>query len=78
MAWQASYRPDGTQEVRLEITCGWVQGFSATGKWTATSKYVISVGELEPFGNVIEELRRQAGPNSKVDQIYGVDKEGKK
>mmetsp|Transcript_26879 Transcript_26879/g.29974 ORF Transcript_26879/g.29974 Transcript_26879/m.29974 type:complete len:109 (+) Transcript_26879:214-540(+) len=78
MAFNASYRRDGTDEIRLEITCGWVQGFSTTGRWTATSKYVVDVGAEEKFQVVIDDLKSQAGPQSKADKIYGVDKNGKK
>eukprot|EP01120_Amphizonella_sp_Union-15-10_P006258 TRINITY_DN1975_c0_g1_i1.p1 TRINITY_DN1975_c0_g1~~TRINITY_DN1975_c0_g1_i1.p1 ORF type:complete len:111 (-),score=24.28 TRINITY_DN1975_c0_g1_i1:91-423(-) len=72
-----SVRPDGSAELRLEIECGWNVGYG-NGTWKPTSRYRVAVGENDVVGDVVSLVREQAGPNAKVDKLYGVDKTGAK
>eukprot|EP01120_Amphizonella_sp_Union-15-10_P009106 TRINITY_DN3386_c0_g1_i2.p1 TRINITY_DN3386_c0_g1~~TRINITY_DN3386_c0_g1_i2.p1 ORF type:complete len:128 (-),score=40.03 TRINITY_DN3386_c0_g1_i2:97-435(-) len=75
---KSSTRTDGAPEIRLEIECGYVVGFSANGQWKSTSKYVVTVALQDPFQDVIDKLKELAGPNAKAEKIHGIDAQGNK
>eukprot|EP01091_Cochliopodium_minus_P009192 TRINITY_DN2201_c0_g1_i1.p1 TRINITY_DN2201_c0_g1~~TRINITY_DN2201_c0_g1_i1.p1 ORF type:complete len:107 (-),score=30.50 TRINITY_DN2201_c0_g1_i1:88-408(-) len=69
-----SYREDGKTQFSIMVTCGSQAGFSSN--WTPTSKYTVRVCEDDPFTEIVEQIRKQAGPQSKADKIYGISKRG--
>eukprot|EP00029_Vermamoeba_vermiformis_P004671 TRINITY_DN15246_c0_g1_i1.p2 TRINITY_DN15246_c0_g1~~TRINITY_DN15246_c0_g1_i1.p2 ORF type:complete len:105 (-),score=22.38 TRINITY_DN15246_c0_g1_i1:95-409(-) len=71
-----TYRADGKPELKLNISVGWVPGYSASG-WTQTSQCTVIVTEDDTFQAVIDQVKKTA-PTAKADKIFAVDKNGQK
>jgi len=69
----ASYRADGIPEVKVTVSCGWVQPWSSDKRWTGTATYNVTVAETDPFSVLVDKLREAAGPAAKINKLFAVD-----